>query len=73
MSEKSKSQKNLEYLKKTRYKSQTECEKKNAVRYTIKVFKNTDPDIIAKLDSIDNKSGYIKQLIRDDIEKNKKI
>lgn len=35
--------------------------------YTIKVFKNTELDIIEKLDSVPNKAGYIKKLIRDDI------
>ena len=30
----------------------------------------TDADILAKLDSIDNKQGYIKQLIREDIARN---
>lgn len=35
--------------------------------YAIKVAKNVDPDIIAKLESVPNKSGYIKQLIRNDI------
>lgn len=29
----------------------------------------TDADIIDKLDSIDNKQGYIKNLIRNDIKK----
>lgn len=31
----------------------------------------TEQDIIAKLDSVPNKSGYIKQLIRADIAKGK--
>ena len=29
----------------------------------------TDADILARLDSVDNKQGYIKQLIRADIAK----
>ena len=29
-----------------------------------------DADVIAKLNSVDNKLGYIKRLIREDIEKN---
>lgn len=32
----------------------------------------TDADIIAKLDSVENKTGYIKDLIRADIEKSRK-
>ena len=31
--------------------------------------KNTEQDIIAKLDSVPNKAGYIKGLIRQDIAK----
>lgn len=35
--------------------------------YTIKVFMNTEADIVEKLDSVPNKAGYIKSLIRADI------
>lgn len=31
---------------------------------------NTDADILAKLDSVPSKMGYIKRLIREDIRKN---
>ena len=31
---------------------------------------NTDADVIEKLEDVDNKQGYIKQLIRDDMKKN---
>lgn len=31
---------------------------------------NTDADILAKLDAVDSKMGYIKRLIREDIKKN---
>lgn len=33
---------------------------------------NNDADILAKLDSVPSKMGYIKQLIRDDIAQNSK-
>lgn len=39
--------------------------------YAIKVIKTTESDIINKLESVSNKSGYIKSLIRKDIEENK--
>lgn len=35
--------------------------------YTIKVFINTEADIMEKLDGVPNKAGYIKSLIRADI------
>lgn len=38
--------------------------------YGVRVYKSTESDIIAKLDSVDNKQGYIKRLIREDIVKN---
>ena len=33
---------------------------------------NTDKDIIKKLDEVDSKMGYIKELIRKDLQKEKK-
>ena len=36
----------------------------------LRLNKNTDADIIAKLESVPSKMGYIKQLIRADIAKN---
>lgn len=38
----------------------------------IRLFKNTEKDIIEKLDSMPNKSGYVKDLIRKDVESKKK-
>lgn len=46
---------------------QTRYEAKYIVRLNMKLNKRTDADILAKLDSIQNKQGYIKQLIRADI------
>lgn len=43
-------------------------EKTNTVQLKMKLNRNTDADILAKLESVDNKQGYIKELIRDDIE-----
>ena len=41
----------------------------NAVRFGLKLNRGTDADIIAKLESVQSKQGYIKELIRRDIEK----
>lgn len=49
---------------------QDRYEKKNVVRVTFKVIRTTEPDILEKLESVENKSGYIKSLIRADIQKN---
>ena len=40
---------------------------KNTRYFAIKLNKTHDADIIKKLDEVDNKQGYIKELIRKDI------
>lgn len=45
---------------------QARYDAKNTRRYTIKLNVRTDADIIAKLESVDNVQGYIKDLIRRD-------
>lgn len=53
----------------------TEAQKKAAIRYdkantkliTLKLNKRTDNDVLTRLDEVPNKQGYIKKLIRDDI------
>jgi hypothetical protein len=46
--------------------------KANTTVITMKLNHRTDADIIAQLTTVDNKNGYIKQLIRADIEKAQK-
>lgn len=46
--------------------------KANTTNITIKLNHRTDSDIITKLSSTDNRTGYIKQLIRQDIERKQK-
>ena len=53
----------------TAYK--TAWDRENTKQYKLKLNKNTDADLIAWLDSIENKQSYLKDLIRADIEKNK--
>lgn len=42
--------------------------KRTSVAYTIKLNKSTQNDVIEKLASVENKTGYIVDLIRKDIE-----
>lgn len=42
----------------------------NTRQIKLKLNLKTDKDIIMKLDSVENKQGYIKDLIREDILKN---
>ena len=46
--------------------------KKNIKQFKIDCMMNTEADIIKKLESVPNKAGYIKQLIRADIAANDK-
>lgn len=46
--------------------------KANTTVITMKLNHRTDADIIEQLTTVDNKNGYIKQLIREDIEKSRK-
>ena len=47
-----------------------EYAKKYVRQISIKLNANTDADILAMLDSVDNIQGYVKELIRKDIEQN---
>lgn len=46
--------------------------KANTTTVTMKLNHRTDADIIEQLTNVDNRSGYIKQLIRADIAKAQK-
>ena len=49
--------------------SKTRWDKENTVVITMKLNKNRDADIIDKLNSVDYKQTYLKELIRADISK----
>ena len=46
---------------------------KSTMQIKMKLNLTTDADIIEKLSSVDNKQGYIKSLIRADIEKQNNV
>lgn len=50
--------------------AQQRYDKNKTKMYSFKVIKNTEADIIEKLESVPNKAGYIKKLIRADIAEN---
>jgi len=50
-------------------KAQVKYDKANTTQIRMKLNLKTDADILAKLESVGNKQGYIKALIRADIEK----
>ena len=43
----------------------------NTIQVKMKLNKKTDADILEKLDNVESKQGYIKKLIRDDINTTK--
>lgn len=51
----------------SKYESQDKYDKANTVQFKMKLNKKWDKEIIEKLNSVDNKQGYIKELIRADI------
>jgi hypothetical protein len=59
--EKMRKQRVLDYIK--------EYDRKNCRQLCLKLNRRTDADILAVLDQLENKQGYIKALIRADIER----
>ena len=51
--------------------AKSEWMKKNRYVFTISIMRRTEPDIIERLEREENKAGYIKRLIREDIEREK--
>ncbi len=43
-------------------------DKDNTVRVSLKLNRNTDSDVLGKLSEVESKQGYIKDLIRKDME-----
>lgn len=50
-------------------KAKKEWIKQNTTRIILKLNNNTDKDILYKLANVPSKQGYIKKLIREDINK----
>ena len=47
--------------------NQRKWDAENTKRFSFQVMKKTEADVLQKLESVDNISGYIKDLIRKDI------
>lgn len=52
---------------KAQLNAQTRYDAKNTVQFHLKLNITTDKDIIDKLNAVENKQGYIKELIRRDL------
>ena len=51
-------------------KASSKYDKENTKTFTIKLNYNTDGDLIAFLEMLENRQGYIKKLITNDLRKN---
>ena len=60
------------YYNEVTKKAQEKYDKKSIKGVYLKLNKVTDADILAKLDQVKNRQGYIKDLIRKDVVKNDK-
>lgn len=54
-------------------RAQIKYDKANTRKITFKFNLKTDADILERLDSVDNRQGYVKELIRNDMEAEKII
>lgn len=50
-------------------RAQAKYDKANTTQIILKLNKKTDADILEKLQGVDNRQGYIKELIRQDLER----
>lgn len=58
---------------KAQIRAQTRYDKEHTKQILFKLNRATDSDILAKLEDVENKQGYVKQLIRQDIRGNSPI
>lgn len=59
-----------DYEKRSKYASIRKYQSEKTTTVNVRIVRSTESDILAKLDSVPNKSGYIKSLIRKDIGSN---
>lgn len=56
-------------VQRVKYAPQNKYDKNNTVQIKMKLNKNTDADIIEFLETLENRQGYLKELIRNDMGK----
>lgn len=56
-------------VERVKYAPQNKYDKNNTVQIKMKLNKNTDADIIEFLGTVENRQGYLKELIRNDMKK----
>lgn len=63
---------NMAKTSKAQIRSVQKYDKENTVSFHWKLNKRTDEDVIRRLDEVQNKSAYLKKLVRADIKENDK-
>lgn len=66
---KKKNARQREYQKRTGYAAIAKCHKENTRLIALRFSKSADAVILSKLDSVENKTDYVRQLILNDINK----
>lgn len=61
---------NMAKTSKAQIRSVQKYDKENTISFHWKLNKKTDEDVIRRLDEVQNKSAYLKKLVRADIKKN---
>ena len=56
---------------KKKFMPQARYDADNTVQIHLKLNTKTDADILQQLDAVESKQGYIKRLIREDVERHK--
>lgn len=59
-----------DYEKRSGYAASKKYQSEKTTTVNVRIFRSTESDILSKLESVPNKSGYIKSLIRSDIARN---
>lgn len=59
-------------VSKAKIRANNKSNKKNTKMICVRLSYNTDADILKKLDEVKSKMGYIKELIRKDLQTKKK-
>ncbi len=53
----------------TYYQSSAKYEKEKLLRVMVKFNRNTEPDLVERVESQENRAGYLKRLVKEDIER----
>lgn len=62
----------MPYYNQTSLKADTKYKKANIIKVNMSLNRNTDGDILSYIATIDNKQGYLKCLIREDMARRAK-